>query len=386
MNNRFDRTLINVRERPLSSDINTAQSQLDRSLREVLKSVFTGRVGSGTSDLSGNPPSGFLGDGFKARARGLGDMSVVLAKGNGFQYLPADVPSPVVGAPGGTDDLCEFKPLALLADAVIAGVAAGDAANPRIDIIEVRMNRVVGNPLSRDVLDVGTGAFVATSVNKTLSFTQDGSVGVVVDPAISTAAVSYKQGIPGAVPVEPAVTPGYVRVTTLKIPATITTILKAHIIDQRPLLAADGLQQFTASLSLPFAAAAPTACVFRGPAGLEMVIWRPNATATNVRFKVFIIGGALPLGGTISAQAIKAFGGQEFVFVQQASGTIVGALTGGEVTDLSSGTRATPALTWPVGTPYIAAEFTAYHQNAGTTNNVVTDPLVFEISGTIQRY
>ena len=35
-NKTYDRTIINPRERPLSSDINQAQSELDQALRDTL--------------------------------------------------------------------------------------------------------------------------------------------------------------------------------------------------------------------------------------------------------------------------------------------------------------------------------------------------------------
>ena len=56
-NKTFDREIINVRERPLSSDINTAESYLDYTLRSFLDQLFLGRV-SRDSDAAGSPMSG----------------------------------------------------------------------------------------------------------------------------------------------------------------------------------------------------------------------------------------------------------------------------------------------------------------------------------------
>ncbi len=381
--NAFDRQVINTRERPLSSDINAAQSQVDRTLREFARSLFSARVGFSTSDLTGNPPNGFLGSAFKARASAVPGLSVVLDKGIGFEYLVD--PASGVGGVSGVDDLSEFKPLCLLVDTTIAGIAAGDGANPRIDIIEVRMNRALGNPLSRDVLNPGTGVFVATSVNKTLSFTQDGSVGVVTDPAASTAAISYKQGIPGAVPVEPTVTAGYVKIATLKIPAALAAITKSNIIDQRPILCPAGLDKFHCDFTVPIGAATPPSGLrlFSQP-GLELVVQKLD-TANNNRFKVWLIGGAPPVDSRMSGHVLQANSATEF-YTLQSAGNFGGQLTSGQVTDLANANISTPAQTWAVGTNYVACEFFLLHQAAGVTNAVVPASFIAVIDGSIKRY
>lgn len=384
--NGFDRQVLNSRERPLSSDINAAQSQLDRTVREVVKSLFTSRVGVGSSDLSGLPTSGFIGDAFKVRESAVPGLSVVLSKGLGFQYLVD--PATSVGGVGGVDDLSEFKPLNLLVDTTIAGIAAGDGANPRIDIIEVRMNRALGNPLSRDVLNPGTGVFVPTSVNKTLSFTQDGSVSVVSDPAASTAAVSYKQGIPGAVPVEPTVTAGYVKIATLLIPTAAASITKANIIDQRTLLCPYGAMPVSVAGSIPAGAAAPpTSLVSNVPPGVEVAVVK-IAQPAQYRFAVFFLGGALganaalALAGSVinSAGVPGTFNHLMPTLVQ------IGALAAPDIALLANAAISTPAATYPLGYPYAKVLFEAFRQQGATTDNGVPDPMSFAVSGVMHRY
>ena len=391
--NGFDRTVINPRERPLSSDINSAQSQLDRTLREVAKSLFTSRVGFGTPDGSGTPPSGFIGDAFKARGRGLADMSVVLSKGLGFQYLPGDVPSGVSGI-GGLDDLSPYKPLELLADAVISGIPNGDPANPRIDIIEVRMNRALGNPLSRDVLDTGTGVFVPTSVNKTLSFTQDGSTGVVTSPAASTAAVSYKVGVAGGVPVEPSVTTGYVKVAAVYVPASATALTRANFIDKRLLLAPYGEMNIGLSFGLPAAAGPAVDLQVTAPPGVEVVV----AKSFSALFDIFIFCGDLT-GANVAVQPSLEIarqqipgGGASFYFLQFQTGAawtapMFGLLNGTDVTNLANAVASTPAATYPLGTPYIRLQFNAYRcQTGGVVDGNVEDPNRIRGSIRLQLY
>jgi len=388
-NNGWDREVINPRERPLSSDINTAQSQLDRSLREVLKSVFTARA-SGTSDLSGTPPSGFVGDGFKVRASAVPALSVQVALGQGFQYLPGDVPASV-GSVVGLDDLSTYKPLSLLANTNLLGIPAGPAAgSDRYDIIEVRMNRVLGNSASRDVLDVGTGLFVSTAVNKTLAFTQDGSTGQVVSPAISTAAISYKVGVVAATgaAVEPAVTTGYVKIATIfSNNGNMTgSITKANIIDQRVMLAPFGETTFGLIASIPTGAATPpTGVLFRALPGTEVVVVK-TAPPLNSVFSVYFIGGAAVQALDTLAAILPNVGGAGRTYSLETNFITVGTLSAGEVTALADATLASPAATYAAGTPMVKVAYTAYRQQGATTDNTVPDPLPIRMTGTIQRY
>jgi hypothetical protein len=247
------------------------------------------------------------------------------------------------------------------------------------------MNRVQGNPLSRDVLNTGTGVFVSTSVNKTMAFTLDGSVGVVTDPAASTAAISYKQGIPGAVPTEPSVTAGYVKIATLKIPTALAAITKSHVIDQRVILCPAGLDKFHCDFIVPIGAATPPSGLrlFSQP-GLELVVQKLDV-ANNNRFKVWLIGGAPPVDSRMSGHVLQANSTSEF-YTLQSAGNFGGQLSSGQVTDLANAAISTPAQTWAVGTNYVACEFFLLHQAAGVTNATVPASFIAVIDGSIKRY
>jgi len=140
-NNPFDRVIINSRERPVSSDINQAQSQIDRTLRFYLDQFFGSRA-SFTDPKAGTPINGFIGNGFRAEQDNPAGLTVVVPLGLGFKTDAADTPSAIGGIPG-VDDLSRYKPLLLLSDATIA-TPAPDPTNPRIDIIEVNINRITG--------------------------------------------------------------------------------------------------------------------------------------------------------------------------------------------------------------------------------------------------
>jgi len=81
--NPFDRTVINVRERPISSDINQAQSQIDRTLRFYLQEMLRPRS-SATNEQPGPPVSGFFGNGFAVREDSPAGLFVVVGAGLGF--------------------------------------------------------------------------------------------------------------------------------------------------------------------------------------------------------------------------------------------------------------------------------------------------------------
>jgi len=388
--NAWDRAIINTRERPVSSDINTAQSQLDRTVREALSRLFSSRV-SGSSDLAGNPPSGFLGDSFKVRPPVASGLSLRVAAGLGFQYLPGDVPAAVGGVPG-LDDLSAYKPLPLLAEATISGIPAGpNVGQDRYDIVEVRMNRVVGNPLSRDTLNTLTGVFTSGLVNKTLAFPLDGNVGVVTSPANSTAAISYKVGTAAGVgsAVVPATTPGYQRIAIIfsKNGNMLTGITRANIIDTRPLLAPDGMMSFAASFSVPSGPTSPpTAVALRAPSGIEIAV-NKTAGGLNNQFEVFLIGGDVPTGGNMVGTIMRSTVlSTEFFQLQPYGGVNIGTLNATQVADLQNASITGPALVFCEGQPYMSQKFYGSRANIGTVDGAIPDPATINVQGTIQRY
>lgn len=392
-NNPWDRLIINARERPLSSDINAAQSQLDRSLRELAARLFTARV-SGTSDLSANPPSGFLGDSLKVRPPVAPGLSVRVAPGVGFHHLPGDVPA-AVGGVVGLDDLSAYKPLPLMAEATIAGIPAGPAAGQdRYDIVEVRMRRQSTNPLSRSLLDVVTGVFLPGLVNKTLEFTLDGSVGVVAAPASSTAAVSYKVGSavatgafnPASIP---PTTPGYVRVAVVyaKNGNMVSGVTRANLIDDRNLLCEAGVMRLAASFSVPSGAATPpTSVALAGPPGVELVVLKPGPNNSDV--EVFLVGGSVPLRGAMSGTISRATASFTEANLLLPYGPLnLGTLSAAQVAALQDATQAAPAAVFAEGQPYASQKFQAARANVGTgVDGTIASPASMAVQATLQRY
>ncbi len=236
-NNPFDRAVINPRERPVSTDINAAQSLLDRTLRHTLEQLFIPRVSIADERPAALPISGFFGNGGKVREKSPVAMEVLLSAGVGFQADAGDVPTAIGGIPS-VDDLSRYKPLLLLSDVTITGIPNGDPVNPRIDIVELDFNRRLTDPTSRDVLNTTTGVFDPTTVNKTLAWDLSvADVGIVATPTNNTTPIGYKTGQPSATPATPPTSPGYVKIAEIAVGATVTVLNQVDIKDLRQLLA-----------------------------------------------------------------------------------------------------------------------------------------------------
>lgn len=243
--NQYDRVTINARERPLSTDINQAQSNIERTLRFTLERLLAGRA-SAASDASASPISGFVGEGFKARPDSPPSFDIIVTKGLGFFFDSGDLPSDIDGI-SGVDDLSSWKPLLLLADTTFTAPPDPSSPDNRIDIIEIKINRRTTDPTSRDVLNTGTGKFEPATVDKTLAWDLDASVGQVVSPASSTAALSYKAGVAGNPGIEPPTTAGYKKIAEVFVDNGVATLDADVIKDLRKLLFPYGMGQVSAT-------------------------------------------------------------------------------------------------------------------------------------------
>lgn len=342
-NNPFDRVLINLRERPLSPDHNQLQSEIDRTIREVLDRLMLPRATSASDISLGTPRTGFIGDGFKVRPMNPASMQVQVTPGLGFFVDATDTPSSIGGV-ASVDDLSRFKPL-YLPTAALLSIPAADATNPRLDIIEVRHNRGITDTASRDVLNPVTGQFVPTSVQKTLTWNMAGSTGNVTTPASSTAAISYKAGIPNASPAAPPTTTGYVKIAEVLVNATVTSVDANRLKDLRHLHSPFGQRRARWAGNLTVAGPVVTMEQIVAPPGVQMIGTVRSGTAF-----VYVIAGDLTIAAPIplvsSLGSAAAEGGDA---------TIVN-LTSGEATDLANASISAPAVALAAGQPAIKVQ------------------------------
>jgi hypothetical protein len=374
-NQAFDRTIMNVRERPLSTDINQLQSQIDRVLRFYADKFLVGRA-SDSSDAYATPGTRFFGDSFKVRAQSPVSGVVNVTTGLGFFPNSSDIPTSIDSIVG-LDDLERMKPLLLTATQSFT-VPAADPTNPRIDIIEVKYDRQTTNPLSRDILDPNTGAFVSSTVDKTLSFLLDGQTGTVNDPASSTADISYKKGIAAAVPATPATSTGYVKIAEIKVAALATTFDDNVIVDTRRLLGPYGTLNFFVSFVTDAAGSPPTSVRTNAPPGVRIAV----VNAVDVP-DIYIIAGDLSSAVARASTTCEppllvasAFPGSSAVtnlVADSALQTLLVGATASPSTKIAIGQTVTRIRTSiMIGRPFLANPATEYQDALNVTGGPVT--------------
>lgn len=238
----FDREVINIRERPLSSDLDLFESLRQQTLMEILANAVQARFGLG-NDTSVIIPAandaGFFGAGFTVRP-GVG-LQVQLDTGLGLFNDNTSVSS--ISGIVGVDDQSVIKPLSLTVPEVISGIPAGDPVNPRIDIVEIAMGRRLINPTSRDILNPATGAFAPNLVNKTLTYNLNGQSTIN-----GIGLINYKTGVPAGVPVAPATDAGYVKIAQIAVPALAAGFAQNEIQDLRKLMFLGGVGRIVAAV------------------------------------------------------------------------------------------------------------------------------------------
>ncbi len=224
MTNRpYDRTVINPLEKPLADDINQAETNFDHMMRFFSAALFRSADGVNVD--------GFLANGFKVVAKSVPDLSVQVKAGLGFQdQVTTEI---AIGGIIGLNDLEKCKPIPLLSDLEFAVPASPAAPNTRIDIIEVRADRLLTDPSARQVFSEGLGQFIPGTVLKTLQWALDERAGFANAPANSTQPLSYKIGVEGNPGAAPVVTGGYIKIAEILVGSDVVLIDDANITDFR---------------------------------------------------------------------------------------------------------------------------------------------------------
>lgn len=307
----FDQTNIGLRERPVSADFNQLQSQLYRTMRELVRTAHGGRAGITSPAMQSK--AGFFGDGLRVVPASPTAMSVVVSSGIGFTFDAADIPSDI-GSPDleSVDDLSAFKPSPLVTPVTFAVPAAPSSGNSRIDIIEIRNDRRLENSVPRRQLDVASRSYLDHNFYKTLAYALDGRTGIVTSPASSTAGLSYKIGAPGSPGVAPATTTGYTKIAEINVLDTTTTIDGSCLVDRRPLLAPGGVATASIAFRIEWNSGAPIVTVREmcAPPGMFLAVdvKRHNSGIAQSNAWVHLFGGEIQ---TQTASA-HGFGNDDF--------------------------------------------------------------------------
>ena len=328
-NSVFSQMVLNVRERPLTSDINRAQSQLYRTVRELQKRLFSRQNGA---NGVGIPQSGFIGDAFQVYASSPADLNVNVRAGVGFFDNAGDSPVDIDGVTDShVDDRSSYKPLVL--DNPVTFAVTPDGANPRIDIIEVLYDRRLGDSESRDIFTaVAPFEYVATLVNKTLDWIQDGRTSIN-----GAAKVNYKTGVAAGVPAAPATTAGYTKIAEVYVAAAAPSV--STLRDTRKILSPYGRAFMDLQLTVP---AAVGACTINTLAATPGVRVHSVHLLVGV-FQVFILAGGVATN--VAVQVSGEPNTEADPIMTNALGS-VGTLSAGEVT-LITGAAAAPVAVTP---------------------------------------
>jgi len=373
----FDRTVINLRERPLSTDINQAQSQIDRAMRFAFERMLASRT-SDASHLSTSQPA-FMGDGFALVPTAPASMQVNVKKGLG--WLPvADDPA-AIGGIVGLDDLCSFKPVVLMADTAFAVPVAPGAPNTRIDIIEVKADRRVENPLARDVLNATTGVFDPTMVNKTLAYYLDGRTGVVTDPAPSTAGLSYKIGVAANPGVAPGVTAGYVKIAEVRVGSGVASVDTDKLVDRRQLASPGNAIAVGCRFYLDYNGGAPILTMNSVCAPPGTYIGAKKGTGKGDA-EIYIIGGEIA-GFVAQASVTKGVAAPtEFISIQKTMEVLM-SVTGVEQAFMVA---CTPSFTCGISQKMIRLIVGAVHQSMAVTDktDAQLETLTYDVSALLK--
>jgi hypothetical protein len=242
----FDQNALAPGERPSTEAINRGFSADSGRLDWVYRQLLSARtdVANDRAALK----NGFLGSGHRVRALDPATLQVTVDPGLGFYYdntVPLVAASDgIVGVYEGVSDVSPYRPL-VLADTITYTVPTPPpAGQARYDIIEVRPKRDLADygPLLR--FNSGTNNWSPQSAAAFLRYAvEPAEAGAVVTPALSTAPVSYVEGVaapyPGVLP-EPPTTPGYIKIARILVETGITGITSDKIVDRRQLVFPQG--------------------------------------------------------------------------------------------------------------------------------------------------
>lgn len=279
----FDSNALAPAERPSTEALNRGFSASHAALDFFYRQTLAQRT-SASNDRA-ILRDGFLGDAFCTRAVNPASMFVEVAAGLGFRYDPTDplvaAQDSIAGVYQGVSDLSPFRPLVLPQAVNIPVPPAPLVGQSRYDLIEVRPKRELADYGNLLRFNFGTLQWVPQSAAAFLRYAiEPAEVAVVAAPALSTAPLSYVQGVPAATgtQVEPAGTPGYITVARILVTGGDTSIPENRIVDRRAYAApTSGVLEiggeFTIDTSgVPTDPATPTIVSLAAPPGVRVAI------------------------------------------------------------------------------------------------------------------
>lgn len=193
-------------------------------------------------------------------------------------------------------------------------IANGDATNPRVDLVQMKLEWESGNLVSRDFEDAITGALTSTNTNKHRRV---------------KCTLLVKQGTPAATPAYPEPDAGYVVIAGIFVPQTWTGVAAPITVDTastQPLVIHD--QRMPVGTPRPYHCFAPRDWIGQQDGSH----WSPSAFGTGMTAAVNTAGEAwAPLrtgsGGGVSLDTGRASGIGRLISVEVANWLSSGGTT-----------------------------------------------------------
>lgn len=363
-NKPFDTTIIRPLERPLSSDLDAAQSQIYRTIREV-----TSRTYSHTNFVSSvgyyatSRRFGFIGQGLRVyQSANPATMTLTLRSGVGFR---SGTPASDIDGVVGLNDLSDYTPV-MLTDAVTVTVPTAPAAGlARRDIVQIRINRAVTDTTSRWLLNPTTQVFAPTNIGKTLTYDL-GSTVTVVNPGdpVGVNPIEYVVGTdaPYAAPDDflsispPATSAGYLSIAVINVAGGVTSIDNDVIVDKRVPIFPSGEARLSMTAQLGNNGAFYNINSADFSPGIINVGLRALSAGTNNTYVLYVFSGGAPDASLHGAAYSSGAGSTARQIAQTGAafgGMVNTAARTGTVQFGPNGTATQPAI----GQNYIAIPF-----------------------------
>ena len=347
----FDINALAPAERPSTEALNRGFSASHAALDFYYRQELAQRTN--ISNSRATLRDGFMGDGFMTRAINPASMFVEVSPGLGFRYDPSNplvvAQDTIVGVYQGVTDLSPYRPLVLPQAVTFPVPAAPLVGQSRYDLIEVRPKRQLADYGNLLRFNFGTLQWAPQSAAAFLRYgIESAEIAAVVSPALSTAPLSYVQGVaaPTGTQVEPPGTPGYITIARILVNGGDTSIAENRIVDRR--VVSDGTSGIEVSGSMdldlaPALVAAPTVLHLAAPSGVRAAI--VGQAPASGAFALVVMTGGQARGIEASAVAYRGL-----LAVAQPLTTYGNLLstTGVVGVTISAADLANPAITSPV--------------------------------------
>ncbi len=231
--NTFDRAVANYRTGLSAELLNRSASLLDKEARAIdyMNAIVRNNNVTPVNSTAYKVTEGFYKLGFQPYWSGAG-MGVTLRAGRGYKLTT--VSNDIDGVPG-LDDY-GIDPLVL--DNAVTITAPNGTANARVDLIQVKIKRVLTDSASlRYLSDPAAGTITTVGLDTTMSYNMvSADIEIVAEPANNTGYIGYKTGLDDGSLTIPSVDIGYIAVGYVYVPAFAAALTAANIYDIRNLL------------------------------------------------------------------------------------------------------------------------------------------------------